>query len=114
MQAPPPPPAATAPLGDERERELEGGVEGAPVRDGNKGEDDGDKKKNGKKKRKVKKKSSMTTKSQGGDGNSERNELAEEEQEESILEGREGWGRLSARNVLDAVDRAKDGVSLGR
>lgn len=32
---------------------------------------------------------------------------------ESTLEGREGWGKLSARNVLDAVDKAKD-VTLGR
>ena len=29
------------------------------------------------------------------------------------LEGREGWGRASVRNVLGAIERAKD-VTLGR
>lgn len=32
---------------------------------------------------------------------------------ESTLEGREGWGRQSAQNVFDAVEKAKD-VTLGR
>lgn len=32
---------------------------------------------------------------------------------ESTLEGREGWGRQSARNVFEAIEKAKD-VTLGR
>lgn len=32
---------------------------------------------------------------------------------ESTLEGREGWGKLSTRNVLDAVEKAKD-ITLAR
>ncbi len=48
-----------------------------------------------------------------GEDDDEEEEEAVEEREESILEGWEGWGELSARNVLDAVDKAKD-VSLGR
>lgn len=32
---------------------------------------------------------------------------------ESTLEGRGGWGRLSAKNVFDAVEKSKD-ITLGR
>lgn len=32
---------------------------------------------------------------------------------ESTLEGREGWGRQSAQNLFDAVEKAKD-VTLGK
>ena len=91
---------------------------------GEDGEDGGKKtkrKKINKTKKRKKPKSLAKEKGDGGEasssssssGQEEEEEEGEGEGEESILEGREGWGQLSARNVLDAVDKAKD-VSLGR
>lgn len=91
---------------------------------GETGHDDDKSKKSKRKKKKKRKKPNSAAKEEGdggadsGSSGQEEEEEAEEEEEEeegeeSILEAREGWGQLSARNVLDAVDKAKD-VSLGR
>eukprot|EP00903_Cladosiphon_okamuranus_P007072 g6873.t1 len=110
--------ATDLPAAEASQQDKKAGKASARGSDDGNGED-GDKQNEGAKKKKKKKgKKSKSVAEEGGDagedsGGCGQEEEEEEEEEESILEGRDGWGQLSARNVLDAVDKAKD-VSLGR